>query len=455
MKQDNSQNTQSDINPVVAQVLDLLGLDAFWFEETKTSIDNLLKEAKKPENITNKKMVLLLIEMWENPLLDSQIWKKNREVSLAMVRKDPDNFAYLDPKFKNLEFWKEALKSMVKQRSSFSTLQKFISDNFTDRKILKNLRKYLQTLEGVFISDIEKYLISIQESSPKVYDAIFAKNLFTQKRKNLSLSSDFIKYFTDRISTASTYMVLEPMDKQVFDISIFKEYLSLSSQDMTPEISGFFISLRSLIQVKKLQDTSENTQDSETENAEDWVNASQEETRLDYHKPEYTYTLALDGCSLDMWEWEKLNVSQKELDTMTDVALNNYIEAVKVCRWLGLGFIFKHKHKFLSVICDIDYLSGEWISESKLLKILNKIGKNVWIPEQDVDEGETETTTSKRCFKTLWEARYQFRDIKSTGVVGWISYDPMKSDRSVVERALIGKNLFGEQWEWPLNQKNW
>jgi len=96
VQKSNTKNTQSDLDPVLEKVIDLLGMNKDWFEETKSSIDAVLKQAKKPENIINKKLTMLLIEMWENPLADSTTWKKDREVSLAMIRKDSSHFAYLD-----------------------------------------------------------------------------------------------------------------------------------------------------------------------------------------------------------------------------------------------------------------------------------------------------------------------------------------------------------------------
>ena len=444
MKQDNSQNTQSHINPVLAKVLDLLGMNKDWFEETKSSIDAVLKQAKKPENIINKKLTMLLIEMWENPLADSTTWKKDREVSLAMIRKDSSHFAYLDPQFKNLEFWKKTLESMIKEKSSFIALQKFISDNFTDKNTQKELWKYISSLEWLFLSDVDKSLIDIKQNTPNIYTAIFAKRFLDQRKKQLVLHSEFVSFFRKHAQDHTDYFSLEAMDRVTFDLWVFQKYLWFSDQQMTEEMVSLCMHLRSLISLKNIKTDTTDIDESNQELEDD-------DDREEFESSSYSYVFSGEMCSIDIWWGQDIKISQGELDIMTDTAVENYVQATKMFTDLGLWFILNHKRQFFWGICWFDYLSGDGLDESKCLRVLNKIGKKVGLPTDESVEWET----SKKCFKILWEAKSQFRDILSTGNVWYQHYDPMKSDKSVVRRALEDRWWFDREWRWFVNLRKW
>gem|GEM_PF-6396343 len=51
-------------------------------------------------------------------------------------------------------------------------------------------------------------------------------------------------------------------------------------------------------------------------------------------------------------------MSKDEMDTISNTALKNYVEAVKLFQDIGLGFAMLHKEQLFR-ICDVDYLHGE------------------------------------------------------------------------------------------------
>lgn len=449
MKQDNSQNTASaeiHIPTVVSQILKKL-----WVDETA-----LESEASKVSSGIDG--VLKIYENAQDKAISNLRSGKKQDVKKAMdiIALDSSAFDKLEIGFKdNLDIWKQTLKAYIDEWKSFLEVQSFIQDSFAKKKqpaLSEFYRNHLKMSSEVFLTNIEKQLMVIDERSPKIYKTISHK-ILKQNKKRLALQDGFLDHFQKTILENDTYHQLDQEKKDAFDISTFQKFLWLKSGEMTPDILTLILSLRELIQIKdNIKKTGEDSEDLSWE--DDTESVSQDDEAEVYSWTDYSITF-LSESTIDIWAWQSLQLTPEEIE-MNDLALENYVQAVKVCRELGLWFIFKHKRQFLSSICGIDYLSGEWLSESKILKILNKLGKKIWIPEKSfVDETSKDKTPKIWCFQTLWEAKYQFGDIQSTGIVGGLSYDPMKSDRSVTERALIQKWFFDLEWKWFLNIKDW
>ena len=449
MKQDNSQNITSNDIAIPGQVEAILKL--LWTDEKMLQVE--------ASNVsTGIEGVLKIYETAKNNGIANLKFSNQKDVKKAMdiIALDSTAFDKLDKWFRdNLDVWKQTLRAYLEEWKSFLDVQNFIASNFSKKKqpaLSEFYRDHISMTSEIFLTSIEKQLLNLDKKNPKLFKNISSR-LLEQKKNKLTLNSSFVTLFKNTIAKKTDYADLSEEDRDTFDISIFQNHLWLSKSDMTPDMLMLILSLRELIHIKKaeVEIAEENLAWGEDEDTLDSLSENDDDT--DSYR---SYTpLFSSEWTIDMGVGESIKLSPEEMK-MNDTALENYVTAVKICRDIGLGFIFKHKHQFLSVICSIDYLSWEWITESKLLRILNRVGKQVWIPEKNLsDQNDKDAAPKIWCFKTFWEAKKQFRDIKDTGVVGWVSYDPMKSDRSVAERALIQKWFFDLEWKWFLNIENW
>lgn len=443
MKQDNSQNIQAQNVTIPGRVEDILKI--LWINE-----ESLQSEASNVSSGIDD--VLKIYEVAQEKGIANLNFSNKQDVKKAMdiIAIDASVFGKLTKDFReDVDVWKQTLKSYLEEWKSFLEVQDFIAKNFSKKKqpaLSQFYRDHIRMTSDIFLTSIEKQLLDLDEKNPKLYKSISAK-LLQQNQKSFVLRSRFLNHFTKSLSKNPEYHNLSEQERDSFDISIFQNYLWLKKTEMTPDMLMLFLSLRELIHIKKAQ---QEIEEEEKENDEELDNVSESDDTNEYR----TYSpLFVTEDTIDMWAGQSIKLTEKEMQ-MNDTALENYVTAVKTCDDLGLWFIFRHKHQFLSVICGIDYLSGEWITESKLLKILNKIGKKIGIPEKELSE-DKDGTKVIGCFKTFWEAKSQFRDIRDTWVVGWVSYDPMKSDRTVAERVLIQKWFFHLEWKGFTQVEKW
>lgn len=437
MKQDNSQNIKSNDIAIPKQVESILGLlwvDKKWLDTQATQVSSGIDD------------VLKIYQTAQDAAISKLQFSNKQDVKKAMdvIALDSTAFDKLSIWFRdNLDVGKQTLKSYLEEWKSFLDVQNFIATHFSKKKqpaLSQFYRDHIKLTSDVFLTSIEKQLMNLDEKTPKLYKK-FSAQLLEQRSNQLVLNPTFVSRFKDTIAKNADYAWLSLEEKDSFDISIFQSYLWLKKADMTPDILMLILSLRELIHIKETQSDID-----EDDESTDWDNDAQDGLSDDETQSYDSYApLFSSDWVIDIWAGASIKLTEKEME-MNDTALENYVTAVKLCNSLWLGFVFKHKHQFLSTICGIDYLSGEWITESRLLKMLNKIWKKIGIPEKEILWNNEDGSKKIWCFKTFWEAKKQFQDIQSTGVVGWVSYDPMKSDRSVAERALIQKWFFDLKW---------
>ena len=471
----NSKNTPEKLNHFVAQVLDILWESKKWFDSSqgtyKTQIDGILKDntdAKK-----NTKLALYLINEVDVSYfhkIDPSL-KNNKAIALAALAQDSRIYGYLSPQFQlQPQFAKEAIKSLVRERVSFLEVRKFLKESFKDDKMFSTMflfyTNYLKTADYLFHSDIERQLIEIESKDRDFLDLLMQKKLLEQRGKKILLSTIFVEYFLWEISNISEYSDKASDEKNQLALEIFQKYLEISPKDMTEDRASFLTSVFEGIHIK------EDRKIVEEENEKNKVNSEEEdideddedglEERLDFCIPQCHYIWTdTGGCDIQLGASVHIHMSKDEMDTISNTALKNYVEAVKLFQDIGLGFAMLHKEQLFR-ICDVDYLHGEWLSEWKVLKVLNRVAKRIGIPEKIISEGNPETEEKKEvevgCFQTYGEAVYQFRQIRSTG---FINDTPVVKDisklgsRSVVQQYLIDEEFFSAEGKGFLKTKQW
>ena len=241
-------------------------------------------------------------------------------------------------------------------------------------------------------------------------------------------------------------------------------YETLNPADVDEDLALFFTTLSDLIHVKKdtknieerIEEDDELELDEDDEDEEFWV-----EDRLNFCIPQCNYSLSSSGtCDIQL-SGVKIQFSQEELSRINDTALKNYISALSLLDDLWLRFALQHKDTLFS-ICEVKPFDGDGLSDGKVLKILNKIAKKIWIPEKEIITGtneDGEQTTEKKvgCFERLDEAKFRFRAIKSSGYINdEFVFNPADTgNKSIVQRKLIQKWLFDDQGGGFSNIQSW
>ena len=467
----NAKNT-TELNPIVWQVIQILGLkneefiasDA-WY---KAQIDHILKT--QPEAIYNKELALYLIREVDVEYFYKlpPALKEDKAVALAALSKDSSVFMRLKPAFRlQLDFAKEGIKSLVREKVSFIEVEKYMRENFPEwemfQKVFSFYKKYLAVAEHVFHSDIERQLIHIRETAEGVYKKIFEKPLLERQWKKILISKTFTQIFLKEISEKEGYAELEAKQKEVYQLEIIETYLWITSTEKSESVMVFLQTLRDMIHIQdekkktEAEDTEkweEDTSDSDIESSE-----SEAEDRFDYCVPSCIHIFSDNGgCDLPLGQWVYAHLSKEELKNMNNMALKNYVSWVQTLHSLWLWFALAHQERFFS-ICDIDYIHGEGLSDAKILKILNKVGNKVGIPEKKLmtQEEDEEEKTEVWCFHTIDEGMYRFKEIRNSGIInGELVEDPAKKwDKSIVQIDLIRKGLFSNEWKWFTNIESW
>lgn len=451
-------NKKEKIDPIVSQVLDILGIKKNTFESVEgTFRDNIdVIIAGTPEAKTNKKLALYLINEVDVKYFHTfQSLHGDKQVALAALKQDSNVFFRLKWELqKQTQFWEETLKSFVREKTGFIEIEKFLSKYFSDEWIFEKLfsfyKKYLQKAQYFFSWDIEKQLISLREKHSSLYTLIFKKKFLEQEGKKIILWKWFLEDFSQSIEWLPEN--LSPKEKKMKYIEIIQGFLNMKNSDITEDIMMFFESVLSLICIKKQKpQKGDDLEDQDEEIIYD--DPTQEtEDRLEFCVPQCNYSLTDSwDCDLMLWANIHMRLPKQEFESMTDRSLKNYVRWVMKLTQLWLWFALKHEQQFFS-ICDVDPFSGEWLSEWKLLKILNKVWKKIWVPEknfQEIDKEGNEVKKEVWCFQRLDEAVYQFRQIASTGKVYEKHIcDPSKKwSKSIAQIALEQKWYFSSEWK--------
>lgn len=452
------------------KVLGILGIEKTWFQsipgDFRQTINTILWQG---QNNKNFELALYLIEHVDATYYDKldPSLKNNKKIILAVLRQDSAYFSRVPLEFQtDFECAKEALKSMVREKISFLEVEKFLSTHFETQntKLFSRLfafyRNYLKVAEYVFHSETERQLIHLKQSCPDIYKIILEKKILEQKGKKIVLSSVFSEFFLKHISPIDVSQLSKQEYKNA-QIQICLDFLKIPAKHMSVELLEFLQALIDQLQLDSYKKQQEDRvkqsdqlqeEDAWDEQEQDWEYGLEE--RLSFCIPPCHYDMYSSGwCRIHVGDGANLELTEKQVESISDRALQNYIFAVKKLTNLGFGFVFQHTETFFRLM-DVDPVYGEWVSEWKILKILNRVGKKIGIPEKIISQGNPETQEKKEvqvgCFESVSEASLRFKEIRDTGKINGESIiDPGKKwDKTVLRYALEDKWLFSSEGKW-------
>ena len=441
------------VNPIVEEVLDILWIkkESFRSEETELRIKEILSDS--PEAKENKELALFLIwkfGWWYYMDLAPKL-REDKDIMEAVLREDPRIFAKIPLKSRissrNIE---ATLEWYISEKMNFVEVERFLTKQFPEAKDFMKYfwlyKKLFTKSENIMYSPLERHLIDLRSEKPDFYKLIFQKELLSQNGRNISLHKKALDYILKEISKQENFYTREALEQKNTFFSFICVYLWVSHENLSDTQKYFLWELVQNISQKSTQ-KKEDEDDESVSTVEDIIESdgfSDDEWEGIPALAGYSYSLSPSGhCYIDTASGV-VDLSEDELQSFNDTALQNYLFAVEFLERVGLWFALKHKQQLFR-ICDIDYKTDSWLTEWKLLRVCNRLWKKLGIPQKRFvsDEGESDQEISQDvgCFHTLSEAAYRFREIAASGSVNndWY-YDPAKrGNRNIVEIYLIEK----------------
>lgn len=430
------------------------------------------------KNPKNKKLALYLIwELDDNyfKILSPEL-KTDKDIILLAIKRNSKNFYEINTTFKaDIEIAKEMINSMLRESKDLFEIVEFINKNFLEqeKELLKFYEKNLSKFGDIILDDLNKTFFILSENNKDFIRELRNNKVIVIKRRKYIINPNFIKEFNDYLSKIEWFDEKSDQEKLIIKRSKLIFDFWLKNNILNKDIEYVINLIIDLSFINNQQDTLEkenikkDQEKKDSKNLEDknikktTTNDSKEvilEDRIDLFLPNYSYSYQWDYINIITNENINIKISNLEKNEFTTKALENFIEFYKIFYKLWLNFLWdKYESEFKWLLWNkwisFNYTSGEWISETTTLRILNLIWKNIWIPESKTKTVDLEQEKELKYFKTIADARLMFEDIKLSSIINWV-YIEKGVDTQVVEKKLYndGKiNLIN----WKINFTKW
>ncbi len=444
MSQKTSHNSIQKVS-VIEQIDDILSLrikPEIESSDIKTQISDLLWESGKK---SQKKLALEYLQFKDARLyhfLPSYLqW--DREIVLTMVGIQADFLKYIPVNLQHdSEVVSAAFLNILWKNKSLGTILPFLERYQENSPLHTHLVWYITWKPEVsFHSTLENQLFDLYISEYKNYKTLKESGVFESISGKLFLGWNLWKYI---FAHQEQYNTLKQKERSDYILKLSFKFLKQDENNLSHKSQAFLISLLSTIFFQKIKQKGAKEREV-SENSEENGEKIPEDINYDYEVLE-NYNYSHMWASYRVWESSPdfaVTLSSKQVASMSETSLQHYISFSHQMSVLWLWFLIKKHSSKIMIATDIDFYSWEGMTEARILTFLNKIGRNIWVPEKSFQSKntneDTEHITETRSFRSLQEAIFTFRAIKSSGKInGRDIVDPANSwDKSVVECAMI------------------
>jgi len=444
------------VNEIANKIANILGEDKkklgekFKKEGIKKSIDSILKNSS---NQKNKKLAMYLI--WE---VDSDFFQKftnlrnDKDVCTLAIKKSSNNFYYIN----NVKLKKDVktavwvVNSMIRESKSFLEVRDFIVEYFPEsqKKLFDVYEKNLEKYNKIIWNDLDKIIFSLSKEKKEFIDLLKKKKIIKVSLKTTKINEkfidNFIKSLSEEIKNNENIENIEEFKKNklIKLLWINNEYIDENIEYLIELILKLVNLDEQKNIVKEEKEDNDEVQDVKDVKKDEYKDEDNDDfdDLMEMEFSWYSYLSNWDYISISTNEDISIKISNSDKDKFTSKALENYITFYKLFYKLWLK-IFLEKYNLKSLLAykeiNFDYTYWVWITKSKTLKILNLIGKNIWIPEVEVlVNWEEKPKKEVRCFKTFEDAKNRFEDIKSSSIINW-EYIETNSNIWIFEKKLV------------------
>ena len=408
---------------------------------------------KKNDIKLSKKDIIFILNycnsnfLW---ILDNNL-KNDKDISLLLVKKNSNNFLTLWDELKqDVELWKLAIESMIRERVNIKLVVEFIDKYFKGNDLKDTLLDhYSYTLykeDKVLKDDLSVWTIFIMNNDTSFYKVLLEKNILEVGSSKITLKKSFISEIISQFSKNWDLKSLEGDKLIEAKKEILSNFLWVSFNELpTPDLF-VYDSIFNLVSSWENQNNLDLLYQKEWKNNpikdELYDTEIEPEEKLDYSLWEYKYhELPSWYYSISTSSNKNIEISKKELDLFTSAWLKNFVEFYEMLYLLGLNFLWdKNKSSFLNILnnkIDFNYPDPDWVNESKSLRFLNLILRSIWfisIKDDSENSNDSDTWVIHKNFDNLDWAKHALSEIKSTWKIWNEVYDT--SSTSIFEKIL-------------------
>ena len=428
MKATNKQNIPDAISPEINEKIDVIISPVFDKHKNTAAFKKQIFEALT----WDKKKALLLMDNGDLNLFYylPDTLKNDPEIVAKAIAQNPRIYMSLGLNLKqNIDIQKEAISWLISNGGNITELIEVLEKNPKNKK---KLAKYLDELlekNKDFLSDpLLRLLYEIYSEDKKFYNLIKQKWLLSDSNQWVSL---WLRC-TDML--AKVQKELKGQNFEEVQNKLFSEllwFLSISDTKLTEKGREFLMFLIS--QIKITQQVEDEDQDEQIQDTID-VNEREddEENISDLTVWPYHYIPIWNSCRVWDGKGSSVVLENKNFESMSELSLKNYMNFSKMLHNLWLGFLIDTQERLIQIATDIDFYAWEGMSEWKILKFFNSIGKNIGEPKKSfVDE---EWNEIRGYFDTIWAAKKKFQEIRDSQKVWNVDFSLVNRwNKSVVE----------------------
>lgn len=457
----NTSNTDSSDNQArqfASQVEKLLGLSTGDFAaqvedkwEKKAILDILWNHN------SNEKLAQLIIEKdWH---FIEQIEAKNRTQMIIQtaLKQSIGALEYVSENMKtDIRVAKTIVTSQVKSGQGFIEVETYLNQYFKNtpeyQVLLKHFLKTQKLAATLARRDLTQYCVDIHQGD--FYKQLKKQKIIIGIWKYIKPNEKFIQKFITGLEDKQIDTLTDEQKQKVY-LELFTELIGRDISGLDDAEKRVF---EKILEICILdyhardndvdQESKQNKKDRETETQEtyeleeDFEDYSPAE-KLDYCYPSRSYSVSSTwDYRVQLWENRELEISKKEMEAASVLALENYAKFYDTLCESHLNFIWDRYRAPFTTLCNekfgLDCFSGEWVNDLKLLKVMNFIAQTIGIPEQEFDDPQEEGKKKVGCFEDTLFASKQFKYIQATGNINntMIYTNPGWSSTGVVQRYL-------------------
>ncbi len=392
-----------------------------------------------------------LIESWDIDIFEHlpKAMKNDSKVALAAIKKHPHIFELLSLDLKkHPEIKQQAIQSALLRWVSIIDIIDLVQSDAASKKTMKKyLIQKLNEKPDFFPDSMSKLVYEIYLSSPEIYTKIVSKWLIEPSLHWVTLWDRCISFLikhTKNIQAESVSQSQELLQK------LFSQFLEIPKLEKYPLLHALCQQIIQGLDIVQISPEQDDEDEQATKADSDWVTDSVDDNFLD--NPDYyahwPYSVAHIWNYCKVWDtsWKSMLIDHSSYVSMSDRSLENYMNFSLRMWALGLWFLLEKHTQAIQTATEINFFAGEWMSDSKILKFLNRIWKRLWVPESSYED--TDWNREVLCFQELGAAYFTFRGIAASWKVWKYNFDVSKRwSNTIVELYM--------KYVWIIDTDSW
>lgn len=387
--------------------------------------------------------------------IDSSL-KADKEIAFTAMKKDSGAFYLLSKKLQSdINIWRDFIKSLIREWKNYLEVEKIIEKFYvkiSDKEVLyKIFSEYINKANWLYTDDLSKWMLLIKEKNKSFYDLLINSKVIVWKWKELILSPIFIKEFSKELLLEENYKTLSDEDKKVFERNFLSKKLNIDLSKLNSDSIFVFDSILNLSLAttnKALLGNKEKEAKKEPEKEKKVIEDIDEEENIIEDKLDF----CLPECGVQVTWWNyyistpwslSVELSSAEMDRFTTEGLKNFIDFYNTLYEVWLNFLWdSHKTSFINILNNsswFNYPDGQWVTESRNLRMFNFLWKSVWLIWW-------KDSQYSKDFSTLWSVKLAFLKVKEDWRIWKDTYETVWQFANPFKSALKNLDLLSENW---------